>query len=163
MIFTTVSHCLSFSLSSFSLSSLSSVSTITFEKKYRIGLKFGAPLKDFKGKDNFVNQPFFTNVFGFIHKKRVCKNQKFIFDLHIKCTILLPHFFPKFEAIFLKSDYLFMIQITVCRWALSSSIFLAIAAYHLKKTMRLLRRSTNRSIFLLFHKSGNADEPGRVP
>ena len=29
--------------------------------------------------------------------------------------------------------------------------------------MRLLTRSTNRSIFWLFHKSGNDDEPGRVP
>ena len=30
------------------------------------------------------------------------------------------------------------------------------------KTMRLLRRSTNRSIFWLLQKSGNADEPARV-
>ena len=29
--------------------------------------------------------------------------------------------------------------------------------------MRLLRRSTNWSIFWLFYKSENADEPGRVP
>ena len=32
-----------------------------------------------------------------------------------------------------------------------------------KKTMHLLKRSTNRSIFWPLHKSGNADESGRVP
>ena len=42
-------------------------------------------------------------------------------------------------------------------------MFLAVIGYHLEKTMRLLRRSTNRSIFWLRHKSGNADEPGCVP
>ena len=51
----------------------------------------------------------------------------------IRCITLLPPFFPKFEALFLKSDYLFMIQ------------------------------STNRSIFLLLHKSGNAHKLSRVP
>ena len=40
---------------------------------------------------------------------------------------------------------------------------MAIVGYHLEKTMHLLRWSTNRSIFWLLHKSGNADEPGRVP
>ena len=42
-------------------------------------------------------------------------------------------------------------------------IFLEIVGYHLEKTMRLLRRSTNQSIFWLLHKSGNTDEPGRMP
>ena len=51
----------------------------------------------------------------------------------------------------------------VRRWSLLFSIFMPIVGYHLEKTMRLLRRSTNRSIFLLYHMSGNADEPGRVP
>ena len=42
-------------------------------------------------------------------------------------------------------------------------IFLAIVGYHFEKVMRLLRRSRNRSIFWLLHKSGNADEPDRTP
>ena len=29
--------------------------------------------------------------------------------------------------------------------------------------MRVLRRFTNRSIFRIVHKSGNSDDPGRVP
>ena len=40
--------------------------------------------------------------------------------------------------------------------------FLAMIGYHLEKAMLLLRRSTNRFIIRLLHKSGNADEPGRV-
>ena len=56
-----------------------------------------------------------------------------------------------------------MIQSTDRRQPLLFFIVLAIVGYHLEKTMRLLRRSTNRSIFWLLHKSGNADEPGPVP
>ena len=45
----------------------------------------------------------------------------------------VQHFFrrfiPKFEASFLKSDYLVMIQSTVCRWPLLFSIFLEIVRY----------------------------------
>ena len=33
----------------------------------------------------------------------------------------------------------------------------------ISKNDGLLRQSTNRFIFSLLHKSGNADEPGRVP
>ena len=56
-----------------------------------------------------------------------------------------------------------MIQSTVYRQPLLFSIFPAIVGYHFGKTMHLLRPSTNRSIFLLLRKSGNADEPGHVP
>ena len=69
---------------------------------------------------------------------------------NIRCTTLLPSFFPKFEALFFNSDYLLMIQSTVGCQPLLFSIFLAIVGYHLEKTMRLLRRSTNRSIFDFF-------------
>ena len=40
---------------------------------------------------------------------------------------------------------------------------MAIVAYHFEKTMRLLRRSTKRSIFRFLSKGGNANEPGCVP
>ena len=85
----------------------------------------------------------------------------------VKCFLLLGvqlcfhRFFP-FEALFLKSDYLFMIQSTVRLQLLLFSIFLTIFGYRLENTIRLLRWSTNRSIFWLLHNSGNADEPGRV-
>ena len=42
-------------------------------------MKFGTPLEGLKRMDEFVNQPFFTNGSGFIHKKSICKNQKFNF------------------------------------------------------------------------------------
>ena len=55
-----------------------------------------------------------------------------------------------------------MIQSTFRAWPLLFSIFLAIVGYYLYKKIHLLRRSKKRSIFLLLHKSENADEPGRV-
>ena len=54
-------------------------------------------------------------------------------------------------------------QSIVHRWLRLVPISQAIFEFHLGKMMRLLRRSTNRSIFWLLHKSGNADEPSRVP
>ena len=83
---------------------------------------------------------------------------------YIRCTTVLPPFSPKFEALFFKNDDLFMTQNTVRREPLLFSIFLAIyCRIPSRKTIRLLRWSTNRSIFWLLHKSGNADEPGLVP
>ena len=38
---------------------------------------------------------------------------------HIRCTALLPPFFPKVEAIILIGDYLFMIQSTDARYVLT--------------------------------------------
>ena len=83
-----------------------------------------------------------------------CRGIKFHIQMHMKfnisCTTLFRRFFSKFEALFSRNDYLFMIQSTVRRQPLLFSIFLLIVGYHLDKTMRLLRRSTNRSIFDFF-------------
>ena len=56
-----------------------------------------------------------------------------------------------------------MIQSIVHRWPLLSSIFRVAYESRVEKTDHLLKLSTNRSNFLLLHKTGNTDQPGRVP
>ena len=56
-----------------------------------------------------------------------------------------------------------MIQSIVHRWPLLSPIFREAYESRVEKTGHLLRLSTNRSNFLLLHKTGSADQPGRVP
>ena len=55
-----------------------------------------------------------------------------------------------------------MIQNIVHRWPLLSPIFRVAYESRVEKT-HLLRLSTNRSNFLLLHKTGSAGQPGRVP
>ena len=55
-----------------------------------------------------------------------------------------------------------MIQSIVHRWPLLSLIF-RVAYESREKTGLLLRLSTNRSNFLLLHKTGSAGQSGRVP
>ena len=52
----------------------------------------------------------------------------------MNCYILINK-----NIFFLKSDNLFTIQSTFCRWPLLFSIFPANVGYHLEKTMRFLR------------------------
>ena len=56
-----------------------------------------------------------------------------------------------------------MIQSTVHRWPLLSPIFRVAYESRVEKTGHLLRLSTNRSNFLLLHKTGSVGQPGRVP
>ncbi|KYN19376.1 hypothetical protein ALC57_08292 [Trachymyrmex cornetzi] len=56
-----------------------------------------------------------------------------------------------------------MIQSIVHRWPLLSLIFQAAYEFRVEKTGHLLRRSTNRSNFLLLHKTGSAGQLGHVP
>ena len=56
-----------------------------------------------------------------------------------------------------------MIQSIVHRWPLLSPIFRVAYESRVEKTGDLLRLSTNRSNFLLLHKTGSAGQPGRVP
>ena len=56
-----------------------------------------------------------------------------------------------------------MIQSIVQRWPLLSPIFQVAYEFRVEKTGHLLRLSTNRSNFLLLHKTGSAGQPGRVP
>jgi len=56
-----------------------------------------------------------------------------------------------------------MIQSSVHRWPLLSPIFRIAYESRGEKTGHLLRLSTNRSNFLLLHKTGSAGQPGRVP
>ncbi|KYN22344.1 hypothetical protein ALC57_05249 [Trachymyrmex cornetzi] len=51
----------------------------------------------------------------------------------------------------------------VHRWPLLSPILRAAYESRVEKTDHPLRRSTNRYNFLLFHKTGSAGQPGRVP
>ena len=55
-----------------------------------------------------------------------------------------------------------MIQSIVHRWPLLSPIFRVAYESRAEKTGHLLRLSTNRSNFLLLHKTGSAGQPGRV-
>ena len=56
-----------------------------------------------------------------------------------------------------------MIQSIVHRWPLLSPIFRVAYESRVEKTGHLLRLSSNRSNFLLLHKTGSAGQPGRVP
>ena len=56
-----------------------------------------------------------------------------------------------------------MIQSIVHLWPLLSPIFRVAYESRVEKTGHLLRLSTNRSNFLLLHKTGSAGQPGRVP
>jgi len=56
-----------------------------------------------------------------------------------------------------------MIQSIVHRWPLLSLIFRVAYESRVKKTGHLLRLSTNRSNFLLLHKTESAGQPDRVP
>ena len=56
-----------------------------------------------------------------------------------------------------------MIQSIVHRWPLLSPICRIAYESRVEKTSHLLRLSTNRFNFLLLHKTGSADQPGRVP
>jgi len=58
-----------------------------------------------------------------------------------------------------------MIQSIVHRWPLPFLIFRVAYESRVEKTGHLLRLSTNRSNFLLLHRSktGSAGQPGRVP
>jgi len=71
-------------------------------------------------------------------------------------------FFSKFEILLYKTGYTFMIQSIVHRWPLFSPIFRVAYESRVEKTGHLLRLS-NRSNFLLLHKTGSAGQPGRVP
>jgi len=55
-----------------------------------------------------------------------------------------------------------MIQSIIHRWPLLSPIF-RVAYESVEKTGHLLRLFTNRSNFLLLHKTGSAGQLGRVP
>ena len=54
-----------------------------FRKDYRTGLCFGILLEGLKRKEEFVNQPFWTNGSGFIHQKRFFHYQIFNFSTKI--------------------------------------------------------------------------------
>ena len=56
-----------------------------------------------------------------------------------------------------------MIQSIVHRWPLFSPIFRVAYESRVEKTGHPLRLSTNRSNFLLLHKTGSAGQPDRVP
>ena len=55
-----------------------------------------------------------------------------------------------------------MIQRIVYCWSLLSPIFRVAYESGVEKTGHLLRLSTNRSNFLLLHKTGSAGQPGRM-
>ena len=56
-----------------------------------------------------------------------------------------------------------MIQSIVPRWPLLSPIFRVAYECRVEKTGHLLRLATNRSNFLLLHKTESAGQPDRVP
>ena len=85
-------------------------------------------------------------------------------DLYIRLTEIeknVRSFSPKFKDLFLKSDYLFKVLSVASHYFFPS--FWQFSDTTSKKKMRLLSRSTNRSIFWLLYKSGNTNELGRMP
>ena len=81
----------------------------------------------------------------------------------IRCTTLLPPFFSEIRG-FIVKNWLYIYDSKYCP-------SLASTFSHLSGSVRILRRkkwsslrlSTNRSNFLLLHKTGSAGQPGRVP
>ena len=71
-------------------------------------------------------------------------------------------FFSEIRGFIVKICYTFTIQ-SVHRWPLLSPIFRVAYESRVEKTGHLLRLSTNRSNFLLLHKTGSSSQPGRVP
>ena len=84
-------------------------------------------------------------------------------SISIRCTTLLPPFFSEIRGFILK-NWIYIYDSKYCP-------SLATTFFHLSgvriprrgKTGHLLRLSTNRSNFLLLHKTGNAGQPGRMP
>ncbi|KYM77059.1 hypothetical protein ALC53_12502 [Atta colombica] len=62
-----------------------------------------------------------------------------------------------------KTNVVIFFTFIVHRWPLLSPIFRIAYESRVEKTSHLLRLSTNRSNFLLLHKTGSAGQPGRVP
>ena len=86
--------------------------------------------------------------------------------IYIKCTTLLPPFFFRNSRLYCKKLVIHLcpsIQSIVHRWPLLSPIFRVAYESRVEKTSHLLRLSTNRSNFLLLHKTGSVGQPGRVP
>jgi len=76
--------------------------------------------------------------------------------------LLPPFYFPKFEA--LLKNWLYIYDSKYCpSLATTFSHLLGSVPIPREKTGHLLRLSTNRSNFLLLHKTGSAGQSGRVP
>ena len=107
------------------------------------------------------------------HEMDLCWSQfedKYTMDIYLSsCEYLLgsvqlpPFFFRNLRLYCKKLVIHFFIQSIVHRWPLLSPIFRVAYESRVEKTGHLLRLSTNRSNFLLLHKTGSAGQPGRVP
>jgi len=82
------------------------------------------------------------------------------FNYNIRCTTLLPPFFFRNRG-FIVKNWLYIYD-SKHRWPLLSPIFRIAYEFRVEKT-GLLRLSTNRSNFLLLHKTGSVGQSGRVP
>ena len=67
------------------------------------------------------------------------------------------------SRLYCKKLVIHLIQSIVHRWPLLSPIFRVAYESRVEKTGHLLRLSTNRSNFLLLHKTGSAGQSDRVP
>ena len=52
----------------------------------------------------------FSTIFSNFHEKKILRFFVTPQYIYIRCTTFLPPFFTEFKVLFLKSDYLFMIQ-----------------------------------------------------
>ena len=69
-------------------------------------------------------------------------------------------FFPKF---FIVKNWLYIYDSKYCPSLATTFSHLSGSVSRVEKTGHLLRLSTNRSNFLLLHKTGSDGQPGRVP
>ena len=64
---------------------------------------------------------------------------------------------------FIVKNWLYIYDSKYCPSLATTFFHLSAYESRVEKTGHLLRLSTNRSNFLLLHKTGSADQPGRVP
>ena len=81
----------------------------------------------------------------------------------LSVQLCFRRFFSEIRG-FIVKNWLYIYDSKYCPyWPLLSPILRVAYESRVEKTGHLLRLSTNRSNFLLLHKTGSADQPGRVP
>jgi len=87
---------------------------------------------------------------------------KYNIKKYIRCTTLLSPFFSKIRG-FIVKNWLYIYDSKYCSSLVTTFSYLSSSVrIPRRKNWSSLRLSTNRSNFLLLHKTGSAGQPGRV-
>ena len=101
-----------------------------------------------------------TGLEGFVTMRALAD----VCNIYIRCTTLPPPFFSEIR-VFIVKNWLYIFDSKYCPSLATTFSHLSgsVDESRVEKTGHLLRLSTNRSNFLLLHKTGSASQPGRVP